>query len=256
MLPHAQQGQGDPTFVLLHYMGGSHRSWFPTLPFLDRTHRCIVMNTPGYGDAAAIPGWDVKAMADHFDRTIRRLLLSRVILVGHSMTAKVAMVLAASAPAYLHGMILVGPSPLTPQPISDEARRSQLTFSNRRDQAEAFVDGATARRLPDAVREVAVTDVMRCNPDAFHAWAGAGMNEDWSTRIGQIDCPTLVVCGERDESVPSADGQRELTLPHLSKGQLASIPEAGHLMPMESPQALSTLMLGFADTLLTSGRLS
>lgn len=32
MLPHSDQGQGEPTFVLMHYLGGSHRTWFPTLP--------------------------------------------------------------------------------------------------------------------------------------------------------------------------------------------------------------------------------
>lgn len=243
------QRPDGPTFILLHYMGGSHRTWFPTRPLIDRHHDCIALDTPGYGNAAHMSGWSVAEMAAYFDATIRNLNLPNVVLVGHSMTCKVAMVIAAQQPAYLRGLMLVGPSPLSPQPMSDAERDTQLAFENRRDQAEAFVDGASAQRLTDAIREVAIADVMASNRAAFRAWARTGMLEDWSSRVDPIVCPTLIVCGECDSSVPDADAQRALTLPHLRAGRIVTIPDAGHLMPMETPLPLSRIMLDFAAAL-------
>ncbi len=242
----ARKRQDNPTFVLLHYMGGSHRTWFPTRPLIDRDHHCVAIDTPGYGDAATVRGWSVAEMADYFEARIAELGLTRVILVGHSMTCKVAMVLAARRPAFLHSLILVGASPLSPQPMSDSERDTQLAFANRRDQAEVFVDGASGRRLPDAIREVAIADVIASNTDAFHSWARTGMLEDWSARVDAIECPALVVCGELDRSVPPAEAQRKLTLPHLRHGSIVTVPAAGHLMPMEAPLPLSRILLAFA----------
>ncbi|MBA2814643.1 alpha/beta fold hydrolase [Candidatus Pantoea persica] len=87
MLPYSVQGMGDTTFVLMHYLGGSHSTWCATLPYLDRGFRCVVVDMPGFGEAAGIAGYDVASMANQVDETIRHLRLQQVILVGHSMKA-------------------------------------------------------------------------------------------------------------------------------------------------------------------------
>ncbi|WP_213881144.1 alpha/beta hydrolase [Pseudomonas sp. dw_358] len=247
MLPHSQQGQGSPTFVLMHFLGGSHRTWFPTLPYLDHSHQCVALNTPGFGDAAgAEGGYDVSAMADQVDATIRGLGITRCILVGHSMTGKVAVVLAARRPDYLAGLVLVGPSPPSPQPMTDDERAQQLSYGKTRAEAEAFVDQASAHRLPDAIREVAIADAQRLNLEAWRAWVAHGSREDWSQRIAPQDLPVLLVCGADDQQVPGSEEQRRTTLAPFTNSQLKIIPGAGHLMPLQTPQALAKLMLDFA----------
>ena len=143
MLPHSYQGQGDLTFVLMHYLGGSHRTWFPTLPYLDRFHRCVALNTPGFGDAAGIEGgYDVSAMADQVDATIRGLDLDQCILVGHSMTGKVAVALASRKPNYLRGLVLVGPSPTREVSVLLSSSVSNALYASP-SAAQAAADAAT-----------------------------------------------------------------------------------------------------------------
>ena len=249
MLPHSQQGQGSPTFVLMHFLGGSHRTWFPTLPYLDGAHRCVALNTPGFGDAATLGGYDVSAMADQVDATIRTLGIQDCVLVGHSMTGKVAVILAARQPDYLAGLVLVGPSPPTPQPMSDTERDSQRQYGKSRSEAEAFIDQASTHRLPDAVREVAIADAQRVNLAAWRAWVDYGSREDWSSRLLPLDLPVLLICGADDQQVPGADQQRLTTLAPFSNSRLEVIPGAGHLMPLQTPQALAQLMLEFVRSL-------
>jgi pimeloyl-ACP methyl ester carboxylesterase len=233
----------------MHYLGGSHRTWFPTLPFLDEEHLCIAINTPGFGDAADIQGYSVEAMAEHVDACIRELGLEHCILVGHSMTGKVAVVLAARRPDYLAGLVLVAPSPPGPQPMTEKDRDKQRAYSRSRHEAEAFVDEASTHRLPDDVREVAIADAQRVNLDAWRAWVDHSSREDWSNRIEPLAYPVLLICGEDDQQVPGPDDQRRTTLAAFANSQLEVIPGAGHLMPMQKPLALSQLMLSFAKKL-------
>lgn len=248
MLPHSEQGHGAPTFVLMHYLGGSHRTWFPTLPYLDGDHHCVAIDTPGFGDAAQVGGYTVDAMAEHVDQCIRELGITNCVLVGHSMTGKVAVVLASRRPDYLSGLVLVAPSPPGPQPMTEADRDKQRAYTKTRAEAEDFVDESSAIRLPDDVREIAIADAQRVNLEAWHAWVDHGSREDWSHRLGTIDLPVLLVCGELDEQVPGPDEQRRTTLAAFTRTQLEVIPGAGHLMPMQTPRALAALMLTFAKT--------
>lgn len=251
MLPYSLHGQATdtPTFVLLHYLGGSRHTWYPTICWLDAYHQCVALDTPGFGDAHHIEGYDVAAMVAHVDRTIRQLELRNCILVGHSMTGKVALALAAEQPDYLRGLVLVAPSPPGPQPMTDEARQSQIAYRASRKEAEAFVDTAAHDRLPDLLREIAIHDAQRANLNAWRAWPEEGSREDWTSRIGRVDCPALLVAGSEDDQVPSAEEQKQLTLSHLPNGRLEVIASAGHLMPMQTPETLAKLMLDFAAEL-------
>lgn len=246
MLPYSSQGQGDTALVVMHYLGGSHRTWFPTLPYLDRHYRCIALNTPGFGDAANMAGYDVASMAQQVDATLRELGLRQVILAGHSMTGKVALALAAQRPDYLKKLVLVAPSPPGPQPMSEQDRQAQASYQATRKEAEDFVDGACAQRLPDALREVAIADAQSASLAAWHAWPLAGSREEWRDRIGRIDLPALLVLGSEDGNVPGAAEQRQMMQTHLPQGRLAVIAGAGHLMPMQNPQALASHILAFA----------
>ncbi|QDY42323.1 alpha/beta fold hydrolase [Candidatus Pantoea soli] len=246
MLPYSIQGQGETTFVLMHYLGGSHRTWFPTLPYLDRDYRCVAINTPGFGDAAQAEGYDVAAMARQVDETIRALQLRKVILVGHSMTGKVALALAAQQPDYLTRLVLVAPSPPGPQPMSEQDRQAQAAYQGTRQEAEAFVDGACSARLPDALREVAIADAQSASLTAWHAWPLYGSREAWGDRIGRLTLPALMVLGSEDGNVPGVEAQRDIMRTHLPQGELEIIEGAGHLMPMQTPQALAERMLAFA----------
>lgn len=249
MLPHSKQGQGSPTLVLMHFLGGSHHTWFATLPWLDPHHLCVALDTPGFGDAADVEGYSVSAMADQVDATLREMQLEDCVLVGHSMTGKVAAVLAARRPAYLRGLILVAPSPPGPQPMTDAQREQQLAYGASRNEAEAFVDDSSAHRLPDTVREVVIADAQRVNLHAWRAWVEHGSREDWSSRLGEVDCPVLLVCGGDDQQVPGPAAQRRTTLAHFPHHELQIIPGAGHLMPLQTPQALARLMLAFTARL-------
>ncbi|KAA0015670.1 alpha/beta fold hydrolase [Salinicola corii] len=48
----SDNGQGDPTLVLMHFFGSSHHEWEAVLPLLDERYRVITLDMPGFGRAS------------------------------------------------------------------------------------------------------------------------------------------------------------------------------------------------------------
>lgn len=239
MLPHTISGSGQSTLVFLHYFGGSQRTWTHVVGQLETQYRCVTVDLPGFGDAASIAGFTVSEMSDALRKTLELLRHEPVILVGHSMGGKVAMTLAADPPGNVKQVILVAPSPLLPEPMTEKQRATMTVAKETSDGAVDFVkNGALSLTEEDLAR--GVEDVQRANDDAWKAWPQHGTREDWSERILRFATRTDLIVGEADQAIP-LDFQKQHTLPLVkaSGGTLIRLANAAHMLPYEAPAALA-----------------
>ena len=63
---------------------------------------------------------------------------------------------------------------------------------------------------------------------------------DARAHLGQIPCPTLVLCGEADQLTPP-EHSRAIAVA-IPGARLALVPGAGHMLTMEQPQRVNTLL--------------
>ena len=252
MLPFHDHGprQARPVFLLLHFFGGSHREWDGVVSLLRERHRLVAADMAGFGDGAALEGYSVAEMAAAIRELLHFLAPAPVILVGHSMSGKASMVVAAEPPVNVAGVVLVAPSPLTGEPMSDAARATMRIANTSRERAEAFTRDGFAE-LPSAeVFRVAVEDVLRSSDRAFHAWADHGMREDWSGRLQELAVKTVLVVGDEDKAIDPGLQQR-VTLPlvEASGGRMYLLTTCAHLVPYERPRELARILEDFAEEL-------
>ena len=245
-LPHIDVGNGEPALVMMHYFGGSAREWTQVADALARQHQCFAVDMPGFGAANEWQGFSVEEMVADVKALVESLNLKRYILVGHSMSGKVAITLAATRPAGLAALILVAPSPPSPEPMSDKDRRDMLQGYSKRKVAEETVTKITGHPLPPDLYELAVEDNLRSSAAAWAAWLEQGSREDLSRQVGVLNVPALVVAGEKDPVLPAPIQTRDV-LPHLAHGRLEIVSESGHLIPLERPAALASLITDFCD---------
>ncbi len=153
------------------------------------------------------------------------------------------MVLASDPPANLTQLILVAPSPLVPEPISDQNRAAMRVRNQTREGAQAFIRDSHYRPISGDDLEAAVEDVLRANPAAWLAWPDSGSLEDWSTRVTELHVPATLITGDRDQAIP-LDFQREHTLPLVERtgGKLIVIEDAAHMLPTEAAAELASAM--------------
>jgi len=225
------------TFLALHYWAGSGREFDLVAPLLPPGSRLLAPDLPGFGAQAAPAGFDysVNSYADWVAQYIADNDIADYQLIGHSMSGKIAMALAARRPAGLVGLVLLSPSPPTPEPISDADRAASLAAYGQRAEAEKTFATITNLPLPAEWRANVIADNLRTTQAAWDAWLRHGSREDISALMPRLAVPCRLLVGEHDRAIPP-DAQRRQTLPLLPAGTtLEVVPGAGHLLPLEAP---------------------
>ena len=236
-----------PALLLLHYFGGSARSWDALAARLGPARRCVAPDMRGFG--ANHPGRSY-AVADYADDAAALAAgLGPFLLVGHSMGGKVAVALAARRPPGLAGVILVAPSPPCPEPMADDARASLRASFGSQDGAAQVARAISAKAadgpaFDPAVFARIVTDHMRASRPAWDAWLDTGSREDITALAGQVPVPVLVVAGAEDSAL-GPDAQRRLTLPRLPGARMEVVSGSRHLVPLDQPGPLARLIETF-----------
>jgi pimeloyl-ACP methyl ester carboxylesterase len=89
-----RRGAGPP-LLMLHGLGGSHRSWSTIEPDLAMQRELILLDLPGFGDSAPLPGeTSIPTLADAVTGFMHDHGLEGVDMVGSSMGARLALELA------------------------------------------------------------------------------------------------------------------------------------------------------------------
>ncbi len=233
-----ESGAGEVALVFLHYFGGSSRSWDEVTARLP-DFRCIAPDLRGFGDSQAPDnGYSVDEQADDIAALIEALGVECFVLVGHSMGGKIALALAARRPKGLERLVLLAPSPPTPEPMSDaERERLSLGFGDPK-AAEQTARSITARPISPAIRSRIIKDNLRSSRAAWHAWLQGGSREDISERMNEIEVPILVLAGECDAGMTPDLLHREV-IGRVGGAQERVIPGAGHLLPLEAPDEVA-----------------
>ncbi len=238
----SERGEGDPALVFLHYFGGSGRSWDGVIDLLGGDYRCIAPDLRGFGQSAApSDGYTLDDYAKDIAGLVVALGVRRYVLVGHSMGGKVALALAALQPPGLSAVVLIAPSPPTPEPIADEQRARLLASRGSREAAERTAAELTVRALLAASLDRFVEDQLRSSPRAWSAWLERGSRVDISARMPRISVPVCVLVGEEDPAIPPDLLEQEVS-GGIDGARLELVPEVGHLIPLDAPGAVAHLI--------------
>lgn len=239
-----ESGNSPLTLVFLHYFGGSAIEWKFIMAQLASQYRCVAVDLRGHGDSSAPEtGYSIADMADDVQALIRVMGIQDFVLVGHSMSGKVALELASRQPAGLQLVLLVSPSPPVPEPISDTDRQEMLETHGQQTAAEETCKKITAKFLPESAKAQITTDNLRTSKTAWNAWLTLGSKENISERMGLVSVPVHIIAGTKDKAIPP-DVQPEMTLPYLPGATLDRIEGAGHLLPWETPDELTAFIRG------------
>ena len=238
---HAAMAIGDgtthsppPTVVLIHHFGGSRATWTEVMARLGDGCVCVAADLHGFGGSPLGGSRTVEEMADDVVGRCDALNVGRLVVVGHSMGARIAMIVAARQPARVVGLVLVAPSPPTPEPMTDDGRATLGSARADRFSAERLVGHITGDPLAPSQATAAADDVLAVDAAAWRAWVEVGSRHDLTALVAGVTCPVTVLSGDRDPAIPTAVVEREV-LARLPQSKLIRVAGAGHLLPLEAP---------------------
>lgn len=234
------------TLLLVPGLMCDHAVWAPVLPLLSQDRVCIVVD---HGQADSLP-----AMAQQILATAPPVFA----VAGHSMGARVALEVARLAPERVRGLALLSTG-YTARPAGqageDEATKRQALLNLAREQglramARVWLQGMLPPdRLtdPDLV-EACLAMFDRKTVGIFAAQIRALLSRpDASEVLRGVGVPTLVLCGRLDSWAPPVQHQAMQAL--VDGAVLDVLDNAGHMVPMERPQAVADAMLRWLDRL-------
>ncbi|MEP0549093.1 MAG: alpha/beta hydrolase [Rhodothermales bacterium] len=264
-LAYIDVGEGDETILLVHGLASNAGFWRYTIQDLaDAGYRVVAVDLPGFGKSAkgAYP-YDMTFYAETLARFIQALDLDPLVYVGHSMGGQVGITLALERPDLIDRLVLAAPAGVE---AFDEGEGAWL--------ANVLTEEGIANASEEAIRRNLALNVHHWNPkwewlveerarmaksDEMDAFAYAvlrsvhGMiDEPTSDRLGEIAVPTLVVYGQYDGLIPNpylhpgtprgVFGPGAEAIPYAD---LVEIPDAGHLLMIERPEAFTGAVLDY-----------
>ena len=225
-------GEG-PLLVLIHGAGDHAGTWFHAVKALVKTHSLIVPDLAGHGASAPASG-PIHA-ADIYaglEAVLAQLGQGRPLtLVGNSLGAWMASVLAVRRPDWVVRVVAVNGGPLVGQgqvnllPATREEARASM--ARLRDPASPAIPEPV---LDDLVRRA------KTGPLARFAATAATM-PSWiltEAQLGEVRVPVRLVWGVSDQLLPLAYAERMLKA--LPDARLIPIERCGHVPQLEAPE--------------------
>jgi pimeloyl-ACP methyl ester carboxylesterase len=217
---------------------------------LSATWTEIIEPSPSIPAARVTPISLLRAIGSRNWRAMSRrhfaeLRVSRFILVGHSMGGKVAQFVASGHAAGLVGLVIVAPASAYGVQLPEQARERMVHAYGAAGSAAFVRDNIlTKRPLPDDLRAQVLEDSLKVCEAARVAWPSVAIAQNIATAAASISVPTLVIGGGFDQVDPPPTLEKEV-IGVIRTARLEIVQGSGHLLPLEAPKEVSTLINSF-----------
>jgi proline iminopeptidase len=265
-------GRGQPLMIVHGGPGASHDYLLPHLLPLARTHKLIFIDERGSGRSQRLEDssqYTVENMVEDVEDVRQALGLGRISLMGHSYGGVLAQAYALKYQKNLTHLILGSTFHSTTAINEILAKIKQNMPADEREKLEALEKAGLfgkgkdweKGRYPDDYARLAWGDgyfpyLYQRRPDANYdpmsgntstawelyreMWGSHGefvidgnlKSVEYTDRLSTIHVPTLVICGDHDESAPSLSRTMH---EKIAGSKLVIVPQAGHMVFVDQP---------------------
>lgn len=231
-------GEGPPV-VVLHGWGGRIESMAPVIACVERDHRVVSVDLPGFGESPTpSEAWATSDYARFVSGLLVQREIRRAHFVGHSYGAKTSLYIAATDPGRVDRLVLVGSSGLRTPP-SMRARMKRSVSKGARVAGKA---GAPGRRVRDAIYDrIASSDYKEAGP--MRPTLVRVVNEDLTPLLTRVEASTLLVWGTDDDAVPVAHARTMERL--IPDAGLVLFEGAGHFAYLDEQARFCAIVRNF-----------
>ena len=246
-----------PPVILLHGGSGSWTHWLHNIDCLLRAGRWVLVpDLPGFGDSA-LPayGTDADAIPEPLEQGLQCLLGDRACdLVGFSFGGMVAGLLAATVHGRVARLVLVGAPGMgiAPQKAIRLNAWRHLVGAGQRTEVHRSNLAALMLHHPASITATALSlheaNVLR---DRMKG-RSLSRTDVLARALLEVNCPVLAIYGIEDALYRGQMHRLEPVLRQApSFGALTLIPDAGHWVQFERPEAFNAALLAALATDLT-----
>ncbi len=268
--------EGVPMLLLHGYSNEAH-IWDDFIPHVAPHYRVLALDLRGHGDSDwhAEGAYDYENHVDDIEAIVEALGIERLVVIGHSLGGRIAMLYAGRNLEKIAGLVIVDSAPeldhrgtlrismeaaqnhdpsfgsvaeyeqmlvhLYPSATSASIRRMALHGCHQRED-----DGRWILKMDTAFRQAVGGGSQGVDSDEIEKRQAHAKESMWEA-LKKISCPTLVVRGAASD-ILSAEVADRMADEVLARGELAVVAQAGHSVMTDNPEgfnaAVSKFVLG------------
>jgi pimeloyl-ACP methyl ester carboxylesterase len=255
---YVQQGEGTPV-VMIHGVAASLHDWDELIPDLTQSgFASYALDLLGHGDSPkpSSRAYHIDWVFEHFLHWITSLRLTEpAILIGHSLGGYIALEYARRFSAWTRGLVLVSPfysrlqlPPFLRRSYSNHNLRGMIAERTPQWMFRAIVDvtsramghGAGAlHSLPEHIRAQTAFDYTRTAPGVYNI---PNVLADQTEHLASISLPTLVVWGDRDQTLAPDSFPKMVAMMPRAVGKSV---RAGHVPHQSNAKKFAAMVIEF-----------
>lgn len=245
------EGDGEAV-LLLHGLGGSWRDWAPQVESLRDRYRVVAVDHRGHGRSPGTAGpYSTGLFAADAAALCRNLGVDRAHVVGLSMGGLVAQSLAFAEPDFVDTLVLCDTGAYMPARMGEAllATAEAVRVTGFPD-SRGVIQGSdlawsrhTLEHRPHVARDNR-RESEGTDPEEWAEAARAVAQHDSRPYLGRITAPTLVVYGAEDRLILPERASLAL-MDGLPDAEMVLIPDAGHVVNLEQPEAFDAAITRF-----------
>jgi pimeloyl-ACP methyl ester carboxylesterase len=258
-----EKGQGFP-LLFGHSFLWDASMWEPTVEELSANYRCLVPELWGHGrsDPPDSRDYSIEKLAQDMASFLQALEIQSCVIIGLSVGGMWGAHLAVNNPdlvtslvlmdtyvgaeeqeslsRYLQMMAVSEQAGLIPPPLIEQI--VPLFFSPETMETKPELVERLKQRL-SSIHSEQLSGILAIGRGIF------GRNS-LLERLNAITCPTLVLVGSDDTSMPPHYSSEMVA--HLKNAQLEIIPNAGHISNLEQPEIVNAILKQFLERTINS----
>lgn len=239
-----------PVMIFIHGWGGSSRYWRTTAEAISDQFDCLLYDLRGFGQSL-LPteknpnlGYELEEYAQDLVFLLDKFELEKVYLNSHSMGASVATFFLNLAPSRVHKAILTCNGVFTYNPLTFSLfhRASRYVVKFRYNwflkvplADKLFMSRFLHRPIPRDLSKAFLEDFLLADYEAalgtIYTSVSKKAVEIMPNEFANIEVPTLLISGEKDQIIPAEMGKEASAL--NEKISYVEIPSTAHFPMLE-----------------------
>lgn len=240
----SKNGDKRPALILIHGAGGMHLHWPYNLRRLN-DFQVFAPDLPGHGKSEGLGKQSVERYADDLAIWMEHIGIQKAVIAGHSMGGAIAQTMATRYAEKVSALILIATGArLAVNPSLLE----KLSIPSSTPSAIDLIlkwswSPGTKSKLIERARE----QMLGMRSAVIYGDYLACSKFDLTGKLGKISVPTQVIVGDSDKMTP-LDLNKQLTS-GIKNSQLTVIPNGGHMVMLEKPDAVADAAFNFLQSL-------
>ena len=245
-----------PVVMLSHGFGCDQNMWRLVVPALAERFPVVLFDHVGAG-RSDLSAWSeqrygsLRGYADDVSELVQELDLSRVVFVGHSVSAMIGVLAVNADPSRYAGLVLLTPSP---RYVDDTGYRGGFSAADIDELLESLDSnylGWSAAMAPvimgnpdrPELGQELTNSFCRTDPRIARVFARATFLSDNRADLASVTVPALVVESAHDAIAPREVGA--FVHAAIPGSRLVTLDATGHCPQLSAPEATAGAILSF-----------